>query len=83
MLVLGWIIYRLNSLKLSAGQFCGKELILERRKDCLTQNGSFANGGIMGGYWNMGTGRAAIRAADFQSGCGHWKQGAGWVFLVC
>ena len=30
----GWIIYRLNSLELSAGQFCGKELILRRRTDC-------------------------------------------------
>lgn len=29
----------------------------------------------------MGTERAAICATDFQSGCGHWKQGAGWAFL--
>ena len=78
----GWIIYRLNSLVLPAGQFCGKELILERRKDCWTQNGSFANGSGIMGWENMGTERAAIRAADFQTGCGHWKQGAGWVFLV-
>lgn len=39
-------------------------------------------GDVGWGKPSMGTERAAIRAADFQSGCGHCKQGVGWVFLL-